>query len=150
MVILKGYVRDGKSSTSSHEVMVSGAVISQGARATNVSSDGTFYTSADVTNNYAMCNASEYKEVNYSIPIYATIYDPEGVIAGSFTGNSDITTSGYTTVIDTSKFFLSGALIGRVLSIRSGIYDGYSSTIVGNTYNTIRVGGGIGTGGWEW
>lgn len=153
MVILKGYVRSGEDSTEYEEVMVTSAAIIQGSRVTYTSSNGTFYTSADVTLDYVTCETSEHKTVDYSIPVFATFYDPEGVVSGALTQNTDITTySGSSIITDNSKIFMSGVLIGRAFSMRSGVYDGYSGIIIANTVNTVRLAGGWvtsgGGGGW--
>lgn len=152
MVILKGYVRDAEASTEGGDVMVTSAAIIQGSAITYTSSNGTFYTSADVTLDYATCESDRYRTVDYSIPVFATSYDPEGVVSGSLTVNVT-TLSGVSIMTDNSKIFMSGAMIGRVLSMRSGVYDGYSGIILGNTANTVQIGGGWvtsggGGGGW--
>lgn len=153
MVILKGYVRDGMRSNEYEDVVISGAAVVQGIRVTYTSSDGTFYTSADTTMNYATCEATEYKTVDYSIPVFATRYDPSGVISGNITRAIDITTtSGQTYVWDDNKEFMSGTLENRILEMRSGTDDGLTAIIIGNTIHRIDldgVSGGV-IGGWTW
>lgn len=152
MVILRGYVRDGKLSNEYEDVVISGAAVIQGVRVTYTSSDGSFYTSADTTMNYATCEATEYKTVNYSIPVFATRYDPSGVISGTITRPIDTTTTpGHTYIWDGTKEYIPGTLINRVLEMRYGTDDGKSAIIVGNTVHQIELDGSGGTsGGWTW
>lgn len=153
MVILKGYVRDGEFSNEYEEVMISGAAVIQGVRVTYTSSNGTFYTSADTTMNYATCQVGEHKTVDYSIPIFATRYDPSGVISGTITRPIDTTTiPGHTLIWDGTKEYMSGTLVDRVLEIRSGIDDGQTAIIVGNTTHQIELDGVSGgyARGWIW
>jgi len=151
MVILKGYVRDGEKSTEYADSVVTSASVIQGSRIAYTSSNGTFYTSADVTLDYVTCETSRHKTVDYSIPVFATRYDSEGVISGSVTQAIDTTTyPGYTVITDFSKAFLSGALVTRVLEMRSGVDDGLFAAIAGNTYNSVKL-GSFGTGDvWTW
>lgn len=149
MVILKGHVRSGRMSTEDDDSMIEGAAIIQGDAIVYTSSDGSFYTSADTTLNTLVCSADEHQTANYSIAVFATIYDPEGVISGALTRNADIVSmSGATIITDTGKLFMSGALIGRMLSMRSGVYDGFSGVIVNNTATTVQVGGEYVTSGY--
>ena len=151
MVILRGYVRDAEASTDGGEVMVTSAAIIQGSAITYTSSNGTFYTSADVTLDYVTCEAARYRTVDYSVPVFATRYDPLGVISGSLTVNADTTTySGATIITDTSKIFVSGSLVGRILEMRDGTYDGYTGAINQNTVHTVKLGGGwVTSSGWS-
>ena len=150
MVILRGYVRDAEESSEYGEVMVSGATITQGTRVVLTSSNGTFYTSADTTLDYVTCEADRYRTVDYSIPVFATRYDPLGVISGTITRPIDITTHpGHTFIWDDGKLFLPNTLVGRVLEMRSGIDDGLTAEIAANTQNGIELGGG-GSGDREW
>jgi hypothetical protein len=150
MVILKGYVRDGQASTEYDESMVISSAIIQGSRVSYTSSNGTFYTSADTATNYATCEAAGYKTVEYSIPVFATIYDPSGVISGSITRALDTTTiPNHTIIWDDHKIFMSGSIVGRVLTMMDGVDDGLTAVVAGNTQNSIDLGGeGIGT--WKW
>jgi hypothetical protein len=154
MVIFRGYVRDGYASNEYDESMVTSAAIIQGLRITYTSSNGTFYTSADVVLNYATCEASEHKTVEYSIPVFATTYDPLGVISGSVTRTIDTTTiPGHTLVWDDHKLYLSGSLTNRILTMMGGIDDGLTAIIAGNTQNSIDLGGVSGEvilPGWTW
>jgi hypothetical protein len=150
MVILKGYVRSGEGSTEYVEAMVTSAAIIQGSAVVYSSSNGTFYTSANTTLDYVTCGSPRHKTVDYSVPVFATRYDPEGVVSGALTVNADITTySGATVITDTSKSFMSGTLIGRVLEMRSGVYDGHTGAINQNTVNSVKLGGGWITSGGE-
>jgi hypothetical protein len=153
MVILKGYVRSGEDSTEYEEAMLTSAAIIQGTRVTYTSSNGTFYTSADVLLDYVTCVTPVHKTVDYSIPVFATRYDPNGVISGSITKTIDTTTHpGHTFITDTSKIFLSGSLVNRILEMRSGVDDGKTAIIVGNNQNKIELGGTSGGTGdvWTW
>jgi hypothetical protein len=145
MVILKGYVRDGQASTEYDEAMVTSAAIVQGSRITYTSSNGTFYTSADVATNYVTCEAAEYRTVEYSIPVFATIYDPAGVISGSITSIDISSHVGITTIWDIHKLFLPGVLIDRVLTMMDGLDDGKTAIIMANTTNSFTLGGESGT-----
>jgi hypothetical protein len=140
MVILKGYVRDGQASTEYDESMVISSAIIQGSRIVYTSSNGTFYTSADTATNYVTCEAAGYKTVEYSIPVFATTYDPSGVISGSITSINLSSLAGTTVITDTHKLFLSGSLTGRVLTMMDGLDDGKSGEIIANTANIITVG----------
>ena len=141
MVILKGYVRDGQASTEYDEAMISGAAIIQKTRVTYTSSNGTFYTSADTTTNYATCEAAGYKTVEYSIPVFATTYDPSGVISGSVTSIDTSSHVSITTIWDTNKIYISETLTGRVLIMMDGLDDGKTAVIITNTANSIDLGG---------
>jgi len=147
MVILRGIVRSGTASTEDADSYIANAAIIQLSSAVYTSSNGTFYTSA-LTLDVATCQAAEYATVQYSIPDFATIYDPAGVVSGALTVNADITTiSGASIMTDTHKLFMSGALIGRALTMMDGVYDGFSGTVTANTQNTFTVGGGYVTSG---
>ena len=151
MVILKGYVRDAEASTEGGETMVTSAAIIQGSRVAYTSSNGTFYTSADVTMDYVTCEAARYRTVDYSVPVFSTRYDPLGVISGSISKAIDTTTHpGHTFITDTSKIFLSGALVNRILEMRSGVDDGQIAIIVGNNQNKIELDGASSPGGDAW
>jgi hypothetical protein len=148
MVILRGYVRSGEGSTEYDEAMITSAAIIQGSAIAYTSSNGTFYTSADVTLDYVTCESPGHKTVDYSIPAFATRYDPEGVISGSISKAIDTTTiPGHTIITDYSKTFLSGSLVNRFLEMRSGVDDGKTGVIAENTRNSIEVGGTSGGGG---
>jgi hypothetical protein len=139
MVILRGIVRSGTASTDDADSYIANAEIIQLSSVVYTSSNGTFYTSA-LTLDIATCQASEYGTVQYSIPDFATIYDPAGVISGAITQDANISISGVTIMTDNNKIFLSGSLTSRTLSMRSGVFDGCSGVITSNTENTFRVG----------
>jgi len=148
MVILKGYVRDGQASTEYDESMVISSAIIQGSRIVYTSSNGTFYTSADTATNYVTCEAAGYKTVEYSIPVFATTYDPSGVISGSVTSIDTSSHVGITTIWDVHKIFMSGSLTDRILTMMDGIDDGLTAIIMENDNNSIDLGsasGGITT-----
>jgi len=146
MVILRGVVRSGTASTDDADSYIANAAIIQESSAVYTSTNGTFYTSA-LNLDVATCQATEYASVSYSIPDFATTYDPAGVISGSITQDANTSTSGVTIMTDTSKIFLSGSLTSRTLSMRSGVYDGFSGIITQNTQNTFRMGGAYVTSG---
>jgi len=145
MVILKGYVRDGEASSKYGEVMVTSAAIIQGSRIAYTSSNGTFYTSADVTLDFVTCESDRYRTVDYSIPVFATTYDPSGVISGNVTSIDVSSHPGVTIIEDVGKIFIFDTLIGRILEMRSGIDDGKTAIILGNSQNDIELGGVSGT-----
>jgi len=150
MVILRGVVRSGTASTEDADSYIANAAIIQESSAVYTSTNGTFYTSA-INLDVATCQATEYASVQYSIPDFATRYDPDGVISGSITRAIDTATvSGQTIMWDDSKIFLSDSLVGRVLEMRSGVDDGKTGVIVKNMQNSIYLGGtsGVTPGGW--
>jgi len=153
MVILKGVVRSGRASNANEgDVPVAGAAIIQPGGTVYTSSNGTFYTSA-LTLDIVTCTANEYRTVDYSIPDFATTYDPSGVISGSLTRNIDTTSyPGLTMMWDDNKIFMDGVLTGRIIEMRSGVDDGKTGIIANNTQNGILVGGTSGStpGGYSW
>ncbi len=141
MVILRGVVRSGTASTDDADSYIANAAIVQESSAVYTSTNGTFYTSA-LTLDVATCQATEYASVSYSIPDFATTYDPAGVISGSLTLGVDTSSDpGRTMIWDTDKIFMSGTLTGRILEMRSGIDDSLTAIIDGNTQNSINLGG---------
>jgi hypothetical protein len=147
MVILRGIVRDGEGSTETADFPITSAAIIQGSRVTYTSSNGTFFTSADTTFSYAICQATGHKDASYSVPIFSTRYDPLGVLSGSITSINTTSIPGSTVITDYNKIFLSGILVNRVLEMRNGIDDGKFATIDANTNNQITL--GLGTV-WVW
>jgi len=141
MVILRGIVRNAiKSSDDGGDVPVAGAVIIQLSSAVYTSTNGTFYTSA-LTLDVATCQASKYETVQYSIPDFATTYDPKGVISGSVTSIDTSSVAGVTTIWDTNKIYIADTLSGRTLTMMDGIDDGITAIIKNNTNNSINLGG---------
>ena len=150
MVILKGIVRSGRASNEEEgDVPIAGAAIIQPGGVVYTSSNGTFFTSA-LTLDFVTCTAGEYRTADYSIPDFATTYDPAGVISGSVTNVDTSSYIGITIFWDNNKIFIQDALIGRSIEMRSGIDDGLAAIIVGNTQNSLTLGGtsGASTGGW--
>jgi hypothetical protein len=84
--------------------------------------------------------------VTISVPIFATHYDGSFVISGSLTQDATVS-NGYAFITDNQKTFFANSLSGRILTIQGGIDDGDTGIIVGNTPNTILVGGVSGGGG---
>jgi hypothetical protein len=151
MVILRGIVRSGRDSTESEDVYLASAMVVQVSSAVYTSSNGTFYTSA-INLDTVTCIAEEHQIVTYSIPDFATTYDPAGVISGSATL---VDTSSYTDFVrlwDTSKVFVPGTLAGRLLEMRSGIDDGKTAYVKSNDANSVLLGGASGfiTSGWSY
>jgi len=141
VVILRGIVRSGTASTEDADSYIANAAIIQESSAVYTSTNGTFYTSA-INLDVVTCEATEYGIVQYSIPDFATTYDPTGVVSGSFTRNIDISSTLTKTVVwDDNKIFISGSLIGRILEMRSGIDDTKTAIIDGNTQYSIILGG---------
>jgi Kelch motif len=147
MVILNGNVRDGKKSTSSRDVYISGAVLTQGSGwSVTTNESGFFYTSANTKLDLLSINANGYKDVTLSIPIFATHYDGNTVISGALTQDISVV-SGYAYLIDTGKLFVPDVMSGRILTMMGGIDDGKTAIIEGNTVNMLQLGGVSGGGG---
>lgn len=147
MVKLIGNVIDAKKSNAYHTVYVSGALLSQGS-GWEVLTDGSgsFYTSANVHLDQLTMTASGYSQVTISIPVFATKYDGSVVMSGSLTHDVGLS-NGYSYITDAVKIFIPNTMSGRVLTMQNGIDDGKVGIIVGNTVNTIKVGGASGGGG---
>ena len=151
MVILQGEVRDGSqtvllNSGFTRDAGIYNAELFQGSGWAPVytTASGGFHTSANTTLNLVTVISSGYEIQSISIPVYATKYDPSGVVSGSLTVNpSNTGASGayITTITDTSKIFVAGSLSGRVLTMQNGVADGQQGVILGNTVNTVQVGG---------
>jgi len=149
MVILRGIVRSGTQSTEDGDSYITTAEIVQLSSSVFTSSNGTFYTSA-LTLDIATCKAPEYATVTYSIPDFATIYDPSGVISGSITSIDTSSHVGVTIIHDTNKIFVIDSLVGRILTMMTGIDDGKTASIISNSKNSIDLGGSSGAvpAGW--
>jgi hypothetical protein len=143
MVILRGIVRDGKKSTVNEDVVISGAVLSQGGGWGAVVTDGSgaFYTSANTALDLLAVDAAEYKNSTISIPVFATHYDGRIVISGSLTQNVYIDVENKVYIEDSVQNLVPDSLSGRVLTIMEGIDDGKTAVIIGNTDKVISLGG---------
>ena len=141
MVRLQGIVWDGEKTTSNYPYYLSGVVLTQGSGwSATTNGSGYFSTSANTTLNSLTVNTSGYRSVTISVPIFATHYDGSFVISGSLTQDATVS-NGYAFITDNQKTFFANSLSGRILTIHGGIDDGDTGIIVGNTPNTILVGG---------
>ena len=152
MVILAGNVRDGSQTffisgnPATVDFNITSAALFQGSGWTPVytNASGGFYTSANTALDQLTVIASGYGIQTISIPVYATKYDPKGVISGSLTSppsNAGSSGAYVTTITDTTKIFITNSLSGRVITMQTGVADGKQGVILGNTVNAIRVGG---------
>ena len=150
MVVLKGNVIDAKKSNAYHTVYISGAVMDQGSGwAVVTDASGAFYTSANTALDQLTMTKPGYDTVTINVPVFSTHYDGSQVISGSLT--HDVTVAnGVAYVQDNRKIFIPNTMSGRVITMQGGMDDGKTGLILGNTVNTISVGGTSGGGGGGW
>ena len=146
MVILEGNVINAKKTNKYRTVYVNGATLTQGSGwVVTTNNSGYFYTSANTQLDELSMQASGFVDVTISIPVFATMYDPQGVISGTLTANANVTAiSGSSILTDTGKIFIPNSLVGRTVTMMNGVDDGLTGIIFGNTVNTMEVGGAIG------